>query len=568
MSRPTSRRYSILKPVRLLALVGAGLLAATSFALPSWAEGPVADAYVFEGQLAADGVLHARQTITFTQAPDELTQRLALEAPIDQHRAYAYEITNLAAEIDGAAVTAEATRDGDYLVVAVDTAGASGKPVVISYDVVGTTRADGADGATLFSWRVLQGLSVEVAEVSGTMQLPSLATMVDCVAGPPGGLQKCDLYAAGTAESPMPTFRTSDRGVGEQVTLTLGLPTGAVAATAVVHEDWNLNRAFTVSPATTLAALAALLLGGLGLYGLFRRLGRDVAHDGEFETVASFRPVGEGASVFETNGVRPGHVGTVADERVDPVDVTATLLDLAVRGHLRITELPRDHGVQDWRIARLAAGGDEPAPFERRLLEALAPAGGETLVSTLPTTLVPAVGEVQDALYDDVVAQGWFEARPDATRSRWRRAGLLAMAAALVAAVLLVAFTRFGLLAVVLVLLAAGVLWAGNRMPRRTRKGARLLAGLGALGSLLATHPTDQMPKGRELAEISRVLPFAVVLGGRQRWLDAMAQAGDAAVADGVEVAWYHAPDDWTLAHLPASLTNFVNTVQGVLVSR
>ena len=70
------------------------------------------------------------------------------------------------------------------------------------------------------------------------------------------------------------------------------------------------------------------------------------------------------------------------------------------------------------------------------------------------------------------------------------------------------------------------------------------------------------------MPEISRILPYAVVLGGKRRWLDAMVGAGDDSVPDATEVPWYHAPAGWTLAQLPASLTNFINTVQGVLVSR
>ena len=47
----------------------------------------------------------------------------------------------------------------------------------------------------------------------------------------------------------------------------------------------------------------------------------------------------------------------MADERVDPIDVTATLVDLAVRGHLLITELPRETEFArgDWALTRTAA---------------------------------------------------------------------------------------------------------------------------------------------------------------------------------------------------------------------
>lgn len=555
------------------AITGAAALAVALLVAmtPARAEGPIADTYVFDGEVTAQGLLRATQTITFAVAPDELVQKLALSAPIDEFRSYSYDITNVAASIGGEKTEPGVSKQGDYLVVTVKTAGAANKPITISYEVNGTTREERGTGGvlTLFTWRVLQGLSVEVKDASGTIAVPAIASMVDCVAGPPGAVGKCDLFAAGTKESPMPTFESSDRGIGEQVTVSVGVPGQQIAATAVIHEAWNLDRAFAVTLWTVLAAMAALTLGGFGLYWLFRRTGLDVDAGGEFNTIATFRPVAAGTSTFElSDGVRPGHVGTVADERVDPVDVTATILDLAVRGHIVITELPRTVGeVHDWTLARVGST-DVLAAFEERLLDGVAPAGTVTRVSTLPTTLTPALAGVQDALYDDVVAKGWFESRPDRIRSNWRRLGQIGIGVALVLAILLVAFTNLGLLALVLVLLAFGLYWVADRMPRRTKEGAKMLAGLEALAMLLATYPTTEMPKDRQLQELSKLLPYAVVLGGKERWLRAMAVAGDDDIPDEGEVGWYRAPEGWTLAELPASLTDFVHTVQGVLFSR
>ena len=556
---------------RLLTGVAAVALALLFVAAPAKAEGPIADTYVFDGEVTAQGLLKATQTITFAAAPDELVQKLALSAPIDEFRSYSYEITNVAATIGGEKTEPDVSKQGDYLVVKVKTAGAANKPITLSYEVSGTTREERGTGGvlTMFTWRVLQGLNVEVKDTSGTIAVPAIASMVDCVAGPPGAVGKCDLFAAGTKESPMPMFESSNRGIGEQVTVSVGVPGQQIAATAVIREAWNLDRAFEVSLWTVLAAMAALALGGFGLYWLFKRTGLDVDTGGEFNTIATFRPVAAGNSTFElSDGVRPGHVGTVADERVDPVDVTASILDLAVRGHIVITELPRVVGeVHDWTLARVGSA-DVLAAFEERLLDGVAPAGTVTRVSTLPTTLTPALAGVQDALYDDVVAKGWFESRPDQIRSNWRRLGQIGIGVALVAAILLVAFTNLGLLALVLVLLAVGLYWVADRMPRRTKEGAKMLAGLKALAMLLATYPTTEMPRDRQLQELSKLLPYAVVLGGKERWLSAMAIAGDDAIPDEGEVGWYRAPEGWTLAELPASLTEFVNTVQGVLFSR
>jgi hypothetical protein len=78
----------------------------------------------------------------------------------------------------------------------------------------------------------------------------------------------------------------------------------------------------------------------------------------------------------------------------------------------------------------------------------------------------------------------------------------------------LAAFTTFGLVGLALIVVSLGLVFVAQEMPSRTAKGAALLGGLGALRSDLLSHPTNQMPPGRELGEISEVLPYAIVLGG------------------------------------------------------
>lgn len=529
--------------------------------------------YDFQGRLTADGILEATATITYQTAPDEVVQRLALRQPIDNQRAYLYEIDDVAATIGGAEADVTTRVDGDYLVVTIDTSQAGGEPIELSYTVDGTTRSEqGVSGdMTVFSWRVLQGLSTGVEQVTGTLAMAAMAQHIDCLAGPPGSPAKCDLYTAGTHDAPMPEFQSANRGAGEQVTLIVGVSAESMTATANIDESWSLDRAFTINPLTVFLALGVFLLGAAVLYFLHRRTGVDLSYEGDADLVATFVPVAEGRSVFEVrDGVRPGEVGTLADERVDPVDVTATLLDLAVRGHLHITELPHDtHELLDWRLTRTAESHEDLLAYEKRFLDAIAPEGGSTLVSELPQVLAPALSDIQSDLYDEVVARGWFEQRPDSTRNSWRVRGFVGLVIAIVGAAALIAFTTFGLLALVLLVLAGILVWVANLMPRRTAAGSKLVTGMQALSAQLTTQPTDRMPEGREIEEISKLLPYAVVLGGRQRWLQAMVDADDCAdTPDPYAIEWYHAPETWHLQDLPTSLTQFINTVQGELIGR
>ena len=95
------------------------------------------------------------------------------------------------------------------------------------------------------------------------------------------------------------------------------------------------------------------------------------------------------------------------------------------------------------------------------------------------------------------------------------------------------------------------------------------LSGLQVLAMTLATKPTDRLPKANTYEEISRVLPYAVVLGGLDRWLQALADADDdPGVPDPDDLSWYRAPQDWQLSDLPFSIESFITTMQGTLYTR
>ncbi|GAA1426863.1 DUF2207 domain-containing protein [Microlunatus lacustris] len=524
---------------------------------------------VVEGELAQDGTLVITETITFTgAAPAEVEQQLETRENLVGDRQYVQEVSAVTGSAGGNPVTPAVSTDGRFTTLTMPTGGAS--EVTLGYTVTGAVVSIEGD-ETALRWPLLQGLSASVEQFEGTVEIPGAFSYVKCTAGPPNSTVPCDFASAGVEDSQTPTFRDGPRGQGEVVVVDIGFPAGAVTANEVVDRRWTVGRAFSADPLPLSLALGLLVLGGLALLVMHRRHGSDRANGtGELGRVAEFAPVAAGQSEFRVvDEIRPGHVGTVADERVDPIDVTATLVDLAVRGHLLITELPREteFGRTDWDLTRLASA-DELKPFERTLLDGIAPQGGNVLVSQVAERVNATVGEVQDELYDEVVANGWYERRPDATRNRWTQLAISGLIAAVVVTVLLAAFTTFGLIGLALIVLALGLVFVAQEMPSRTAKGSALLRGLGVLRTDLLSQPTSQMPPGRELEEISQVLPYTIVLGGSERWLDALVAADDDEHADSTDLSWYHGPAGWHLRDLPDSLRNFITTVTGSLFSR
>jgi Predicted membrane protein (DUF2207) C-terminal domain len=547
-------------------LLTCGLLAGP-LALTARADGN-ASTFIAEGNLDKDGTLKVKQTITLTGAvPPELSQRFETREDLVGDRQYVQTLSDIRATVKGAEVQPTITTEDRFTTVTVPTNGST--EIVMSYTVAGAVVT--IESGTALRWRMLQGLSAQVARFSAKVQIPTQFSYIKCTAGSPNSTVPCNFAAAGTEGAQVPTFRDGPRGEGEVVAIDIGFPPGGIATNEVIEYQWTLGRAFSAGPLPLAMALGLLVLGGIALFGIHRRVGTDRNPDGQISRTGEFVPIGAGQSEFRVVGdVRPGHIGTVADERVDPIDITATLVDLAVRGHLVIIELPRagEFARTDWEIRRVDGGEGGLRPFEQKLLEGIAAPGSSVRVSELAGRVQESIGGVQNALYDEMVSNGWFERRPDDARNRWTQLALAALIISVIVTVVLAAFTTFGLVGLALIALSLGLVFVAQETPARTPKGAALLGGLGELRSDLMSHPTNQLPPGGELREISEVLPYAIVLGGADRWLDAIVATDADEHPDSYDLSWYHGPENWHLSDLPDSMRNFVTTASGSLFSR
>ena len=124
--------------------------------------------------------------------------------------------------------------------------------------------------------------------------------------------------------------------------------------------------------------------------------------------------------------VRPGQMGTLIDLQANVLDVTATIVDLAVRGHLHIEEV-EDTGwfsKPDWRLTRLPLEASELLAYERSLLTALFGAGDEVLVSELRNTFAADLRRIQGELIKDAKRRKWFRGDPTSVMARWVALGV------------------------------------------------------------------------------------------------------------------------------------------------
>ncbi|HEV8423894.1 MAG TPA: DUF2207 domain-containing protein [Actinomycetes bacterium] len=438
----------------------------------------------------------------------------------------------------------------------------------IDYRVQGAL--DGfADHDELY-WNVVGSLwKVPIGEASATVTAPAAITHVACHAGPSGAGRPC---GSSLVDGRTASFAVGDLGPFEGLAVGVGFPTGVVPAPhPMLQERWSLARAFAATPASMgMAGASAVLLvvGWLVAVGRNRRVvaGSGAGGAAAQPAVTASRSRAGGMLRLEAappDGLRPAQAGLLLDKVVTPVAVTATLVDLAVRGYLRIEERPgRGHQPRDWQLVQLQPHGDLVG-YERALLEELFGMGSSHRLSELHQQFHSRFERIRSVLSEEAVQRGWFTARPDQVQAIWARRGA---ALAVVGAVLLgLAIWRARLALVPIPIVFGGLLlwWGARRMPRRTPTGTELARRVAGFRTYLQSLGADIRGATAVEGVLSRELPYAIVFGRTRRWVRARPQLGL-----GFRPSWYLGDQPQPVSWLVGLIDQFARSSAMLLVAR
>jgi uncharacterized membrane protein YgcG len=451
-------------------------------------------------------------------------------------------------------------------------------------------------------------------KVTVTVNAPAASTDVLCFQGPGGSHTPCQAqkgepttfgaqslasgdamtviaqYPATAFNDPQPDIRQGDAGagVGENAApatnvaaFAAGIGAPLIAAAVMGALVWTRGRDehyVGVTPGLTPAAAGAA--GARGAPGVpAPSIGGAVpapTRRGGRQTVAvQFQP---------PQGVQPGLVGTVIDETANPIDVSATVIDLAVRGYLRIEETPGTglFARTDWTMARLEKPrGQRLLPYEAKLLADLFSDGDVVKLSDLKNHFSGTLSSVQQLMYEEVVQRGWFRQSPQRQRGAWRALGSVVGAAGAIvlffgheAVQSVLGADINGVMVLGVGLVLAGVITAllGSRMAHKTAAGSAVHAQSLGFKEYLLTAEAGQIEFEEASNIFSRYLPYAVVFGVADRWAKVFADVARAAEAAGqslVMPTWYvwsgNAFPDF--ASIASGVDNFSTTSTGTFTS-
>ena len=266
---------------------------------------------------------------------------------------------------------------------------------------------------------------------------------------------------------------------------------------------------------------------------------------------------------FNKQPLTPGEVGALLDEKLDPRDITSTILGLAVKGYIQIEEEKKDGLIfdkKDYYLKRVKASDENLSSFEKKLMEALFPMGlPGTLVSSLKNKFYTDLEGLKKTLYGELVSKKYFLKNPEKIKNSYAKAGFLAMVLAFFVFIFLVpgSIARSivaGILTGLPVMVFAGF------MPAKTRAGASAYMDVLGFQEFLNRAEKDRLERMGDMNLFSKFLPYAVALDVTENW----AKAFEGIYQDPPN--WYVSPGGFRTFH-PYSFAHSISSVTSNLSS-
>jgi len=320
-----------------------------------------------------------------------------------------------------------------------------------------------------------------------------------CFEGVFGSTDECDI----TVENNILIYQTTKPLIpGSGMTIVAGWPKGITPEPTAIQKFLDIVR-------DNWMLFAPVIIFALMFWFWWKR-GRDPKGRGTI--IAQYKP---------PDKLSPAEIGTMLDGAADNKDVSATIIDLAVRGFLKIkrTEKKGFLGTTSAEYTFIKTKDEEPErDFEKEVMKGIFNGNKEKKLSELKNKFYKTLAEVKSQLYKKITEKGYYVSNPNNTRGLW-------VAAAIIAGVFLSLFFASiqggwgvfsGIISGVIILVF------GWLMPAVTKKGAELKENILGFKDFLFVTETDRLKfhnapeKSPEMFE--KFLPYAMVLEVEKEW--------------------------------------------------
>ena len=224
------------------------------------------------------------------------------------------------------------------------------------------------------------------------------------------------------------------------------------------------------------------------------------------------------------NNMSSGELGTVIDEKVDLKDISATIIQLAVKGYLKIREIEQKKILgkkMDFELIKLKEADSELIEFEKLIFDGIFGKSKLIKVSELKNKFYKHLAKIKKAMYELVVTNDYFPTNPDKVRNMYTG---IATGGMFLGTFLLSGLNdSLGTLTFVGVAVSTVIIIIFSRiMPRKTKKGAETHKQILGFKWFLSVTETERLKfhnaPEKSPKSFEENLPYAMVLGVEKEW--------------------------------------------------
>lgn len=217
-----------------------------------------------------------------------------------------------------------------------------------------------------------------------------------------------------------------------------------------------------------------------------------------------------------------GEVGALIDEKLDPRDITSTIVGLAVKGYIRIEEQKTEGLIfdsADYYLWKAKGPDDALSPFEKLLMSKIFT--GEfpgRMVSDMKNKFYADLESIKSTLYEELTSKRYFLVSPEKVRRVYSIAGIIIAVACAILFSILISSPQ-GVFAGIL--MGLPVLAFAKVMPAKTRAGAAVYMDILGFQEFMNRAEKDQLERMGDKDLFSKFLPYAIALNVVDNWAGA-----------------------------------------------
>lgn len=423
-----------------------GLIAALVPSIPAHADASddIVRKVEVDVELTEEGLAHITETYTWDFGNREglgfyrtLIQYMRWSGDSTLMRKYEYSDFKVSSPSGAPAEAWVEGEDGDELLVSVGAPDGSEntrsgvQTYVLSYDMAGALNQirdqNGTEDQDEFYWNAFNDWDVLMEDITITVHGPSSVVDVSCYAGPYGSSDPCDDYAS---SGPTATFHADALPAGDAFSIMAAYEPNSFTNAAPIlvevpeHEYLEEESSDTIWP--WILGIGIALIGAVaGFVAFFNHKSRDFHYVGlapselprpGSESYYAVEPLKTAPSITVQQlppvGLAPAEAAMLIDKDAKTTSISATILDLAIRGYLIIAEVDSKgrRKPNDWIIARAP---NPPSitglkPFEAHLLGNLLGARESVLISDIGGSFYEESAQYKADLLDAAFEGEWM----------------------------------------------------------------------------------------------------------------------------------------------------------------